>query len=168
MAVNVSLSDSEARILRLAVFYMLGHPRWQSDRATSGRREELVDVYRQASAGGEAAGVRLAVEPQTVLLLDSALGRVMPELKTYGMLAAASAGKRDASMVAGFDQELASLFPGVTEDQVAFDQLLGQLMGLRRDFGRTARALTESAEIEAAEALEQERQSRPRWQFWRR
>ena len=142
MAVTIDLDEREARLLQLGVFYMLGHPRWRSEAATGGRRTELVAVYEQLEKRSpEGQGLALKVEPETLLLLDSALARVMPELKTYGMLAAAAAGKREASTVEGFDEELVRLFPSTAEDPGALDELLPHLMTLRRDFGRAARVL---------------------------
>jgi hypothetical protein len=172
MAVTVDLDQREAKLLQLGVFYMLGHPRWRSEAATGGRRAELVAVYEQLEEGStEGQGLALRVEPETLLLLDSALARVMPELKTYGMLAAAAAGKRDASTVEGFDEELVRLFPSTAEDARALDELLPHLMTLRRDFGRAARVLRDDGgkqpdggSPESANASEQRR----KWQFWRR
>lgn len=166
MPLTIDLDEGERRLLRLEVFYMLGHPRWQSDRATAGRREELVAVYRQIRDGVPNVTGPLSVEPQTVALLDSALGRVMPELKTFGMLAAAAAGKRDASMVEGFDAELEELFPATAGDPGKIEDLLPGLMRLRRDFARASRRL---AEMEAEQrATDAAATRKPTWRFWRR
>jgi hypothetical protein len=175
VAVTIDLDQREARLLQLGVFYMLGHPRWQSDGATAGRRSELVAVYEQlGSASPEDQRLALRVEPDTLLLLDSALARVMPELKTYGMLTAAAAGKRGASTVEGFDEELARLFPATSEDPLALDDLLPHLMTLRRDFGRAAGVLRDdTADVDRgrqgapAESAEDSGQGR-KWQFWKR
>ncbi|MPZ23008.1 MAG: hypothetical protein GEU28_05575 [Dehalococcoidia bacterium] len=160
MAVSIDLADRESRLLQLAVFYLLGHPRWQSDRATGGRRQELLDVQAQL----EARTGTLRVNTSSVALLDSALGRVLPELKTYDMLAAASAGKRDASTVEGFDEEMRRLFPESASNPDWIDDALPELVELRRDFARTARQIKSSPATEAPSG----QSDAPKWQFWKR
>jgi hypothetical protein len=161
MAVTIDLSPQEARLLRLAVFEMLGHPRWRSEQ-TAGR-QGLVDAYEQTSAVGD-GGVALRVEPDTIDLLDSALRRLTSELKNYELLSSAAAGERSGSMVEGFDEELEKLFPGVASDRAEMDRLMPDLLALRRDFSQANKRLAEMAEERSAEAGSGSR----RWQFWRR
>ena len=161
MTLTIDLSGRESRLLRLAVFEMLGHPRWRSDRAEG--RGDLVDVYQQTSAAGD-DGLALRVEPVTVDLLDSALRRLTSELKNYELLSSAAAGERSGSMVEGFDEELEKLFPGVASDRAEMDRLMPDLLALRRDFSQANKRLAEMAEERSAEAGS----GSPWWQFWRR
>lgn len=161
MSLTIDLSPTEARLLQLAVFEMLGHPRWQSESAPG--RDGLLDVYQQTSAAGE-GGLVLRVEPDTVDLLDSALRRLTSELKNYELLSSAAAGERSGSMVEGFDSELGRLFPIAATDRAEMDRLMPELLALRRDFSRTSKGLAEMAEQRPGEG----KSGPSRWQFWRR
>jgi hypothetical protein len=163
MPLTIDLSAREAGLMRLAVLRMLGDPRWGSERASQGRRSELQAVYEQTQNSDAGEALALQVEPQTVELLDSALRRLTSELKNYDLLSAAGGGERDASMVAGFDEELSRLFPEAVADRAEMDRLVPEVIALRRDFSRTRESLVELAETTEREAGK----VRPWWQFWR-
>ena len=163
MSLTIDLSARETRLLRLALFSMLGQPRWNSEHADQEGRLELLDAYDQTASGLQ-LGTALRVEPETVELLDSALRRLTSELKNYELLAGAAAGQRSGSMVEGFDEELADLFPEAAADRAELDALLPELIGLRRDFSQARRGLAEMA----AGSREEGERARRWWQFWRR
>lgn len=163
MSLTIDLSARETRLLRLAVFSMLGTPRWKSERADPGGRLALLDAYDQ-TASGLTLGTALRVEPETVELLDSALRRLTSELKNYELLSAAAAGQRSGSMIEGFDEELVDLFPEVRAGREELDALLPQLIELRRDFSQASRGL-----VEMADRLERSTAPGvPWWKFWQR
>lgn len=163
MALTLSLAASEARLLYLAITYLLGHPRWRSEFAPKPEQQYLHGLLAQLEPcldAGEGP-LELRTEPPAFDLLESALLRVTNELKSYPMLKMASGEERPVSTVPGFDEVLNRLYPALQHDPSGVEELAAALVALRRDVQRAKQEVAS-----APHAAERRRHRRGR--FWGR
>ncbi|MFN8639441.1 MAG: hypothetical protein U0360_08275 [Dehalococcoidia bacterium] len=162
---ELSLRQSEARLLYLAALYHLGRPGSEVDAAT---RQPLEDGLAPVAAGLQAQS---GSDSTSLTLTDFQLGRLgeallglVNELKQIGI-----SGR---SVTPRLFEELTRLYPEVTsvEPSAALD-LAGEATLLRRRLESAVRAsnaaLAERRAAGAATAAEARRTARG-WRFWRR
>lgn len=168
MSYELHLRTQEARLLYLALSYHLGRPGSEVDPQTLRQQEHgLLEVAQHLHPQLNQAVATISLTPHQLVRLGQAMLGTINELKAYPLLKAQARGTPGPySLVPGFDDLLATLFPEVQEDENASLDLAEAMMMLRR---RLEPALHKASGALAAEqgAAEHEKPRRP-WEFWRR
>lgn len=158
---NLTLRDSDGRIVYLAMTYHLGRPGSETDALTLERhrlglgpaRETLEPQLRRAVAEIELSEYQLS-------RLGEALLGIVNELKQHEI-----AGGRSA--VPGFAETVRRLFPGTEEEPGAALDLARQALMLRRRLDGAVREADAAVEAEREEqGRQRECDGRPWWRNW--
>jgi len=157
------VSPLDGRLLALATVYHLGRPGSELDAATLERHDlGLASLQPAIEAQLEQPAFELDVTDYQLHRLGEALLGVINELKQLEM----SEGR---SIVPGFTQALARLFPEATAEHAGGAlELVTHVMSLRRRLDTAIRDAETNVDAARAAAIEAAQRARRRWwQRWR-